>query len=81
MKESLCRTNGVTLIVIPYWWDNTIHSIAHEIHTARPDTELPLHLLLNGETICREIPHLETKRKEYCICSNRISAILSQPKC
>jgi len=28
-KELICRNSGITLVVIPYWWDQTIESIIH----------------------------------------------------
>ncbi len=36
-KRLICHSNGITLIVIPFWWDHTIESLAQTIHQTRPD--------------------------------------------
>jgi len=55
-KLSICRERGITLLVIPYWWNTSLESIAETIRKERPD------ILLNvgrGEEISKEMP--ETK--------------------
>jgi len=37
LKQSICQLNGITLIVIPYWWNRSIESLAYAIREARPD--------------------------------------------
>ncbi len=49
-KRALCDKYGITLIVVPFWWDNTTESVAQTIHLARPD--IPLRRsLLRGDAI------------------------------
>jgi hypothetical protein len=36
-KQEACKANGITLIVVPYWWDYTEDSIIATIHQHRPD--------------------------------------------
>lgn len=36
-KMEQCTLAGVTLIVIPYWWDKTPNSLKATIHAIRPD--------------------------------------------
>jgi len=36
-KRSICTKNGITLIEIPYWWDQTKNSLLATIFEARPD--------------------------------------------
>jgi hypothetical protein len=36
-KKLLCAKQGITLIVIPYWWDRTSASVAATIHAKRSD--------------------------------------------
>ncbi len=44
-KQIVCNTMGITLLVVPYWWDMKIESLAQTIHIARPDIVLPSSLL------------------------------------
>jgi len=37
IKEHLCEKLGITLVIIPYWWDHQISSIQANIHERRPD--------------------------------------------
>jgi len=41
LKKLHCQEEGITLIVIPYWWDKTIDSVIQTIHQLRPDIDLP----------------------------------------
>ncbi len=52
-KQLVCERDGITLIVIPYWWNTKIESIAHAIHTIRPDIHIPASLL-TGDAIPKE---------------------------
>ena len=36
-KEISCKENSITLIRIPYWWDQSRDSLAATIHKYRPD--------------------------------------------
>lgn len=36
-KRAACLASNVTLIEIPYWWDDHIESLKTTIHHARPD--------------------------------------------
>ena len=35
-KEILCKSFDIKLIVIPYWWDNNLHSLTDTINTVVP---------------------------------------------
>jgi hypothetical protein len=37
LKKEACKSFGITLIEIPYWWDGQYESIAATIYRARPD--------------------------------------------
>ncbi len=51
----MCNEAGITLIVVPFWWNKTIESLAQTLRIKRPD--LPLSLsLLRGEAISAEMP-------------------------
>jgi hypothetical protein len=39
-KQAACQSHNITLIQVPYWWDNSIDSLAATIHMARPDVIL-----------------------------------------
>jgi len=41
-KNSICKRDGITLIVVPYYWDKTIDSVAQAIRHARPDIVLEI---------------------------------------
>lgn len=36
-KQSLCQLHGITLILIPYWWDGDKESLGATLFRARPD--------------------------------------------
>lgn len=36
-KRSLCQSNGITLIIVPFWWDGEKESISATLYAARPD--------------------------------------------
>ncbi len=55
VKQQICYTNGITLIIIPFWWNRKVESVAHSIHTTRPDILLPSHLLTH-DIIPTEMP-------------------------
>ncbi len=60
-----CSANGITLIVVPYWWDNTIESVAATIHKVRPDISLSS-TLLHGKPIPSDLMiHKITKGELY----------------
>ncbi len=56
-KKQMCGTYGFTLIVVPYWWDGTVESIATTIHLKRPDIMIPSHLLKGGPIPDKAVPH------------------------
>ena len=31
-KEKLCKENGITLIIVPYWWDNKLESLRDHLY-------------------------------------------------
>lgn len=49
-KKRLCIEKDITLIEIPYWWDNEKSSLAATIHKIRPDL-IPLTMIGNGIAI------------------------------
>jgi len=55
---------GITLIVIPYWWNKSPESVAKMIHLARPDIPFPKELLA-GDPIPNEIPLPQGKSIYY----------------
>lgn len=66
LKKDLCVKNGISLIVVPYWWNSNVESIASTIHSVRPD--IPIEpSLLTGDTIPTQIPpaRREKGRKIY----------------
>jgi hypothetical protein len=36
-KADACRRGDITLIVVPYWWNRSIHSLRATIKKARPE--------------------------------------------
>ncbi len=52
-KQTICKANGITLLIVPYWWDNTIQSVAQSLHLARPDIPVNSSLLV-GPPIPKE---------------------------
>jgi len=54
-KEEICHMHGICVVIIPFWWDRKIESVAKEIHKARPDIILPASLL-QGEAIAMQMP-------------------------
>ncbi len=57
-KRSVCSSHGITLIVVPFWWDEKVDSVAQQIHAVRPDIHPPAGILWNNvTTIAPEMPH------------------------
>ncbi len=63
VKQDRCSTFGITLIIIPYWWDKKIESLTHTIHLHRPDVDVPL---LKGTAISEKMPRYRHERVQYC---------------
>jgi len=63
-KEIMCTENGYTLIVIPFWWDKTIESVAQTIHLARPDIIIP-DSYLQGVPIPNKMTTVPQEKKRY----------------
>ncbi len=53
-KRSICEAQGITLIVIPYFWNKKMESVANTLHMTRPDIPIPS-TLLTGDVIL-ELP-------------------------
>ncbi len=71
-KQSLSKACGITLLIIPFWWNKSIHSFAHELYANRPDIEVPPSLLKEGG-IPQEMPNqLEAKGRYIAILHNII---------
>ncbi len=62
-KRTICYNTGISLIVIPFWWDKKIESVVQTIRMTRPDimlsykfddasysipTEMPSHIIPQG---------------------------------
>ncbi len=54
-KQKVCFSDGITLIIIPYWWDQQVESVTRTIHRLRPDISLPA-AFLTGDPIPTEEP-------------------------
>jgi len=59
-KRSVCQEAGITLIVIPYWWNNDIDSLVHTIRNRRPDLTLPHFKITKKEGIPEHGPQDQT---------------------
>ncbi len=55
VKQLLCDKNGITLIVVPYWWNKSMESVAQTIHMMRPDIKISPYLL-KGDPISNYTP-------------------------
>ncbi len=58
----MCEEDGITLIVIPYWWNTSIESLSQTIHLARPDLEMPV---TNGNPIVNVMPNSKSTKEIY----------------
>ncbi len=62
-KVSVCEKAGITLVVIPYWWNKNIESFAQTLYLMRPDVEInPAYL--HGETVPMELPKSDKRSTE-----------------
>ncbi len=55
-KRHICELTGISLLVIPFWWNKKMESVAQAIHAIRPDIEISSHLL-KGDIIPTEMPY------------------------
>jgi hypothetical protein len=37
LKQAFCKERGITLLEVPYWWNNSIESLVASIHIHRPE--------------------------------------------
>ncbi len=58
----ICQEDGLTLIIIPYWWDTSSGSIARTLHDSRPDLHIPASL--QGDVIPKQGPKRRSQGKE-----------------
>lgn len=42
-KKEICRNFGISLVEIPYWWDNSLETLITSIQKVRPDICFPDH--------------------------------------
>ncbi len=54
-KQHICYNSGITLIVIPFWWNHTMESLTKTIYLARPDILFPDDLL-RSDPISPQMP-------------------------
>jgi hypothetical protein len=69
-KRDACSTGGITLIEVPYWWDNTKETLAASIHLKRPGIStirsIVTCLELNLESVASQpIPLKEPSKISY----------------
>ncbi len=55
---------GITLIVVPFWWNETAESLASSICLMRPDVPLPPSLI-HGTPIPKEMTLVERRKADY----------------
>jgi hypothetical protein len=56
-KREECRKAGITLVAVPYWWDNQKSSLLATIHKAAP------HLVENPSPMAVPIPATDPREK------------------
>eukprot|EP01124_Arcella_intermedia_P008382 TRINITY_DN15275_c0_g1_i1.p1 TRINITY_DN15275_c0_g1~~TRINITY_DN15275_c0_g1_i1.p1 ORF type:complete len:384 (-),score=69.59 TRINITY_DN15275_c0_g1_i1:14-1165(-) len=61
-KENLCRLNGIYLVVVPFWWDNTLPSLIATIQHKFPQLIPSLHAS-SAHPISLHFDPLTMKRK------------------
>ncbi len=66
LKETIAIAHGITLIVVPYWWNGSLESVALAIHDARPDINLLSKFLL-GERIPATMPGKKAHKRTIII--------------
>ncbi len=72
-KELICINNGITLIVVPFWWDRTVESLVATIHDVRPDA-------VEGEKgipISPHSPNLDTITSRFQYFPNKCVLIIT----
>ncbi len=75
-KRTVCEKDGIVLIIIPYWWDQSVESIACTIHQTRPDIPVPSSLLA-GVPIPPTAPKITNTCTFYLLCWQHYSALQS----
>jgi len=63
-KQLICNSNGITLITIPFWWNETMETIAYTVRQYRVDIPLPSRLL-SGAPIPKEMPKQRQRKVDY----------------
>jgi len=55
-KKRGCEKFGITLIEVPYWWDNSSNSLASIIRNSRPDLLLNFDTKKTGSVFSKSLP-------------------------
>ncbi len=63
----ICDNHGITLVVIPYWWNRNSSGVADAIHTLRPDFNDILRPFLIGERIPKSAPNNRDNSGMCCL--------------
>ena len=53
-KSRECQKEGITLVMIPYWWNKTIESLQSIIYNVRPDLLSKMYLSIWFFVNCRK---------------------------
>ena len=63
-KQRACYLKGITLIEVPYWWDNQLDSLKTTIHYKRPDI---IPYPGNGIPLPNQPPQVDSKNGYLCL--------------
>lgn len=64
-KQELCRQQGITLVVVPYWWDQQAGSLAATLHKAVPSLPIKESLLQEVKSgVYNAIPEEDPEQRE-----------------
>ncbi len=63
-KERICQAYGITLLVVPFWWDRSMESVAKTLHNRRPDLRIP-EARLKGKEIPMHMPQQQPEKGTY----------------
>ncbi len=66
-KEEKCVQAGITLVQVPFWWNNEKDSLEHLIHQIRPDIVSPSSDICSTDWVPKAASYVDIPHVALCV--------------